>query len=98
MVNSQSFDYDHISRTFFADISDLAAPLTSRVFEQIYPDACDLGITMVSHKTATEAKFVVQQEDRDGEGDLLAWTLVPTAETLRKLPHLEGVQVKIFND
>jgi hypothetical protein len=53
---------------------------------------------MVSHKTATEAKFVVQQEDRDGEGDLLAWILVPTAETLRKLPHLAGVQVKIFND
>ena len=94
MVNSQSFDYCQISKTFTADMSELG----SRVFQQIYPDACDLGITMISYKTGVEAKFVVQSENRDIENELLSWTLIPTTETLRKIPHLEGVKVIIFND
>jgi hypothetical protein len=94
MVNSKSFDYCQISKTFTADISDLG----SRVFERIYPDACDQGIVMMSYKTGVEAKFVVEKEERDRENDLTGWILVPTADTLRKIPHLNGVKVIIFND
>jgi hypothetical protein len=35
---------------------------------------------------------------RDEEGDLLAYELIPTRESLRTVPEARGIKVTIFND
>lgn len=69
---------------------------TPNVFHRIYPDACDEGITIVGK--SHEVDFVMSRVDRDEEGDLRFYELVPTRESLRKVPEAAGTKVILFND
>jgi hypothetical protein len=44
---------------------------------RVYDDACDEGLTLVSHRTGEEVVMVVQEDTCDDEGDILSWTLRP---------------------
>jgi hypothetical protein len=44
-------------------------------FGRVYPDACDVGLTVISSKTGREIVFVVERTDRDDEGEVIGWTL-----------------------
>ena len=92
--NTRQFEYRN--RTFVAFASDIAETRPS-LFKQIYPDACDAGLVLVSHRTGREADFVVSEVKKSEDG-IESWTLVPTAAALRQDRHLAGIQVLIFND
>lgn len=87
-VSSARFTWVPGDRLFVADASDLPREL----FGRVYDDACDVGLTLVSAKTGEEIVFAVDREKRDGEGDLLYWTLAPADGRDR------GFKVRIFND
>ena len=95
---STQFDWDSAERSFSAEASMLTRGGRVPLFQRIYQDACDEGLEMVSAKTGSVAKFAVNETKYDGEGDLLYWKLVPTVETKRKMPELDGVTVTIYND
>lgn len=64
-------------------------------FERVWDDACDVGLTVVSHRTGTEVVYAVEEIARDSEGDILYWMLEPAKRTERtaNLPTLQ-----VFND
>lgn len=66
--------------------------------EQVYPDACDEGICLVSHKTGRKAWFVLSTTHVNRENELTHWTFVPSTEALRVDPRLGNVRVEVFND
>lgn len=92
--HTDQFHWDPKDRTFTQKASSLSLPL----FRQIYQDACDLGITLVSARTGHPATFYVTGNDLDAHGELVGWTLLPTTQTPRESPELVGVKVIIFND
>lgn len=92
--NSDRFTYDKKTNTFSAFVSDLGP----KPFGRLYSDACDEGIVILAAKTLNMASFYVVHEERDGEGDLVAWHLLPTTETVRTYPALTTSKVVIFND
>lgn len=68
-VSTRQFTLD--GATFVAEISDFGPGFK---FGQVYDDACDEGITLVSQWTGAEIVFAVHHEERR-DGDLLWWEL-----------------------
>lgn len=73
MISTAQLHYNPATNTFMVDISDLGPGFR---WEQAYPDAIDMGVTVVSHLTGKPIMFVVEKEEWGGE-DLLAWRLKP---------------------
>lgn len=94
LLSTNRFTYDKYTKEFVAEISELGGD----VFGRVYPDACDLGFTLVSHVTGKETDWVVQELTRDPDGDILFWSLLPTSNSLRANPQLAGVTVTVMND
>lgn len=100
-VSTDRFTFDHDTRTFVAEASDFGS-LRDRLatnglvgpFGRVYDDACDIGLTLVSHVSGTRVVFAVEHEERDREGDLLYWDLLPAQLHERTA----GLKVRIFND
>lgn len=96
--SSDLFQYDSATGTFTVEASQLG-PVGFQMFHQIYKDACDAGITIISTKTGEEADYYIWSEDRDQEGStVLSWKLLPTWETSKRLPGTMWTKVTIFND
>lgn len=93
MVSTKQFTFSGKDKTFITEISTIG----DKQLVRIYPDACDEGVVLVSERTGEESKWVVNGVDQH-DGDIGAWNLIPTAETLRKLPQLKGYKMVIFND
>ncbi len=91
-ISTERFTWSN--KEFFAEISSLGV----RGFERIYPDACDVGLSIRSERTGEEVWFYLETEHRDREGDVTHWTLKPTNEAVRKNPGLKGVKMTVFND
>jgi hypothetical protein len=79
------------SGLFSQDLSSLCRDPRVSIFHQLYNDSCDAGITLISAKTGKEADFFVN-------GEIQGWNLLPTYETIRKLPRLKNTRVLIIND
>jgi hypothetical protein len=60
---------------------------------QVYDDACDLGFTLVSHKTG-RAIVMVEDQTVQRDGDLLYRVYVPARKADRRVLS----RVMIFND
>lgn len=84
------FHYNQADLELVADISDLGP----NAFHQVYPDAIDLGVTIHSHHTGTQATFVVYHVEVR-EGDVLYWDLKPTGSARLINPEL---RIRIYND
>ena len=91
------FGYNKAKNMYVADASELTEGGKRPLFGRVYDDACDEGFAMIS-ETGREAKFAVDNEVRHADNDVTHWVLVPTADTIRKLPMLRGATVTIFND
>lgn len=89
-ISTRRFFYQKDAGLLTAEISDFGPGFG---FGQVYDDACDEGLTLVSHKTGTEVTYGVEHVERDREGDLLYWDLRPADRKLDYLP-----TVRIFND
>jgi len=96
-VNSNLFSYNKETKTFASEISTLAHRIEDHSpFEQ-YVNGQE-GFTMVSHVSGDKAHFTVSLYERNDEGEFVAWHLVPTENTVRQFPKLNGSSVVIFND
>ena len=89
-VSSDLFRYQGRERQFVTQISDLGPNFT---FGRVYDDAMDVGLTLISARTGDELVFAMVEEQKDAEGDLVAWRLVPADRKKRKL-----CDMIIFND
>lgn len=86
-VSTEAFTYSAEDNLLTAEISTLGVP-----FGRVFDDACDEGVTLVSHRTGRKVVYSVVGEER-ADGDLLYWDLRPVAATTPGLPN-----VRIFND
>lgn len=93
------FDFDRATKLFTTEISMLCEGQRQLpVFTQIYDDACDVGLKLVSDKTGKEVVFYLDTEDRDGENEIQGWRLKPTTESIRKVPECKDLTMLIIND
>jgi len=98
-IRSSLFTYSVASKSFSTEISTLSANVPNgRVFHQVYPDACDQGLTLISDLTGKAVDYAVDRYIYGPEGELDAWKLVPTRESIRKVPSVKGTSMTIFND
>ena len=97
IFSSKLFDYDRDHHTFTAEVSMLSHSNHGRAFGRIFVDSADEGLVMISADSGKEAKFFVEEIVRDREQDVISWKLLPTTETCREIPRLNGSQVVVFN-
>jgi hypothetical protein len=90
---SSQFSYDSDSNAFSAWASELG----SYMFKQLYEDACDVGLEIVSCRTGAVSKFYLETEHVNDDNDITHWTLKPTTDTIRKFPLLKTATVTVFN-
>jgi hypothetical protein len=74
-----------------------ASSLGPNWLQRIYPDACDIGF-VVKTKRGNAIQYVAGDREMDSEGDVVAWTLVPSPEAVRAVPACRGTSVVVFND
>lgn len=86
-VSTTRFTYVPAQNMLVAEMSDLPG------FGQVYDDACDEGMTLISHRTGVEIVFAVEHVERDRDGDIAYWDLRP----VRSKEWAAGT-VRIFND
>ena len=94
MISSKQFRVAPIMKRLTAEISSLGR----NPFVRVYSDACDQGLELYSDKTGKTSWWVVQRETRDDDGDLIAWILVPTGQSLAYDHSLVDWKMEIFND
>jgi hypothetical protein len=88
-VSVERFVWLPESRLFVTEASDLAP----QPFGQVYRDAADVGLTLVSrHAHKADVVFVIDHTERDSEGDVRYWNLVPADRIDR------GFTVRVYND
>jgi hypothetical protein len=90
-MRTELLTYDKKTKTFIGEASDF--PNVSS-FHRIYPDACDVGVTLISHKTGKEADFVLN-EQLTGNGK---WEFEVSHISAKKHPSLHGAKLIIIND
>jgi hypothetical protein len=92
--DSNQFSYDKSDKTLIAEASDL----NDRHLQQIYNDACDVGLAIRSAKTGKIVTYHMTNEHKDNEGDIQFWDYEPTTESIRRVPECLGSKLKVFND
>jgi hypothetical protein len=93
--SSELFTHEPIAKLLTAETSDLG----HAVFQQLYDDACDIGIALRSVKTGNVSRWYLEQDLYDErEHELIGWSLRPTTESVRKEPLLSGYRMTIYND
>lgn len=85
-VALSQFTWDRSANLLVAEMSSLDG------FGRVFDDACDEGLTIISHHTGREVVYAVMAEEKDVEGDLLFWDL-ESARLGEDVP-----KVRIFND
>jgi hypothetical protein len=91
-TSTTMFTYDARTCTFATEASSLDEGGRREWLERVYDDACDLGLTLVSHTTGAEIVFAVAREVRDAEGDLVYTELRPARSGQG------GMRVVVYND
>lgn len=84
-VSTRQFHWDGATRQYVGEIS------STHGLGRVYADACDEGLTLVCAATGNAVVFVVDEVNRDTEGDILWWHLVPTNDVVQ-------ATVLLFND
>lgn len=76
-----------------------ASDIGLRGFEQLYDDACDVGIALMNPRNGNVTRWYLLETITDPhEGEVLGWILKPTPESIRKQPELKEYQLNIVND
>lgn len=90
MISTKRFTWVKLTRTFVAEVSELQ----DLEMIQVYPDSCDVGFDLVSHKTGKVVRMVQHKSkmEKDGEG----WfEFIPAFAKDRKQ---YDFKVLVFND
>ena len=92
-----NFGYNPAQKRFLVEASSLMTEGRNRLFEPIYDNgATDEGLCMRLAEGSEVAKF---QISRIATADrvIQSWTLIPTPETVERIPDLHGHTVVMFN-
>jgi len=90
-ISTSRLTYDAATMILAADASDLPNP------SRVYDDACDVGYTLVSHRTGKEIVFAHVDTIKDREGDVLYDIYRPA--DFKTPAHLRNnLVLHIFND
>lgn len=83
--------------TLVAEASDFG-PLRDgrRWLRRLFNDACDVGVFVVSPTTGKVMRFYLEREEKDAEGDLVAYRLKVYERDAFVCPRIKSVT--IFND
>jgi hypothetical protein len=93
IINSAKLNYS--KGVFTVEASDLGpAP----IFHNLYKNAADVGITIISSRTGAEAHYFLYARNLDAHGEVVSWSLAPTYETIQRLPGAALTRVTILND
>lgn len=92
--STKKFTWLEKSKTFVGELSDFNG---IKLFDQIYPDSADVGIKLISEKTGKEAVYYLADEVSE-RGEFICYELLPTPETLKKMPQLKKSVIRIYND
>ena len=93
-VNSSLFSHFPKTKRLVAEMSDICV----RGFQRLYSDAADVGLALRNPKTGNVTRWALSTEVRDNEGEVLGWYLIPTSESIRRQPVLEGYCISLIND
>lgn len=77
------------------ELSDLPYRDWPTVQDRVWPDACDVGITVVGRLHRVD--YVVVEENRL-EGELRYYVLRPTPYSARRVPGCKNTKMVIYND
>lgn len=91
-ISTDRFTY--CDGVFVTEASGLGDFLLGRV----YDDACDVGLTLVSHRTGAKVVYALHGEKRNSEGELLYTDFLPVRESLRNNQAAAHTRVRIYND
>ena len=94
--STKLFTHDKENKIFIGELSEL----DKNVFKQIYEDACDEGLTLISEKSGNKSDWFVSNFEYVNlpDKELLAIHLLPTPETIRKFPGLKNYNMVLLND
>ncbi len=96
-ISSTRFTYHIESKTFVAEMSDFN--LEPGIFtQQIYDDAADYGLCIVSSKTDAEVAYFHSDIKWNSEGEIVSWIYLPLPIDVVCHPLAAGTKVEIFND
>jgi hypothetical protein len=94
-VNSSLFTHFPKTKSLVAEISDIGV----RSFQPLYDDAADVGFALRNEKTGNVTRWALSETLRDPvEGEILGWKMIPTTESVRSNPQLEGYTIRLLND
>ena len=91
-INTKDFSYFKNTNEFVSEISSIIN--SSRLFGQLYNDACDIGFVLVSEKTGKSQAYYLKEETMH-EGDYQCWIFLPAVPVL---PALKDSKVIVYND
>ena len=92
--SARLFSYDKADMTFSAEASDLVGGSSDPLFHSTPTNP--RGLTVHGLNVAVE--YVLSKTDRDEEGDIRFWELVPTQDSLNRVRACHGTRVVVFND
>jgi hypothetical protein len=99
VFTGEKFSVHSDTKMLVAYASDLGLHAGALPFARIYDDACDAGISIVSHKTGVKLTYYVDQhEDRNADGEITGWRYTLTPEHARSHPNMREWKVLIIND
>ena len=87
LVNTKDMTYCRQLRRFVVEASQVDRGAHSFWYD---------GLRLVSHRTGSEAEFTIQRRVMH-DGDVAAWVMAPSPNTLQHMPQLAGVTVHVLN-
>jgi hypothetical protein len=93
-VDKGQFGVSAKQKLLIAEHSDLGNP---NLFNRIYDDACDVGISLYNGKTNKKTTWYFLKEDKWCD-EVVAWVFRPIHEDVYRNPALKGWEVRILND
>ena len=97
-VNTNVLHYHKPTNKFVGEASDFCS-INQQMFDQLSPDAIDVGLTLVSEKTGEKADYyLAHTQYSECDNELQYWELLPTEKAIQDNPTLQGSSITIYND
>ena len=97
-VSSNLFNISNSNKSFSAEYSALEADNNFGSWAHGLTSISGRTMVVASEKTGATSVWNFSYSKKDDEGDLLYDIFVPSHETIRKFPKLNGYTMTIFND
>ena len=95
--SAAAVSWDTITKVGVVDASDLGMR-PGEGFEQLFDDACDVGIALHNPQTGQVTTWYVTNSVVDRDGDIVFWTLLPMPYDINHHPRLRGYRLNVYND